>query len=131
MTLKFLWRTLLIAALSVALAKPLHAGQLQTDENDLVIGIVVVSAAIAALVVILVLRHHKPKDKTITGCVDSGAGGMTVTSEKDKRRYSLSGNTSGIKQGDRVALVGKASGPGNAPVFEVQKVARDFGACQH
>ena len=54
---------------------------------------------------------------------------MSVTNEKDKQNYALSGNTAGVKQGDRMTLQGKASGPGNALGFEVQKVSKDFGAC--
>ena len=42
------------------------------------------------------------KKRTITGCVTSGQNGMTVTDEKDKQVYALSGDTTGIKPGDRV-----------------------------
>ncbi len=131
MTQKFLWQGVLIAALSVALATPARANQLQTDADEIVAGIVVVAAGIAVVVTVLILHyHHKSKSGTITGCVDSGANGMSVTNEKDKRNYALSGNTVSIKQGDRVTLEGKPNGPSNGRVFEVQMVARDFGACQ-
>jgi hypothetical protein len=131
MTQKFLCRGVLIAALSVALAKPARANQLQTDATEIVAGIVVVSAAIAVGVTLLILHyHHKPKSGTITGCVDSGANGMSVTNENDKRNYALSGNTVGVKQGDRMTLQGKPKDNGKTLVFEVQKVTRDFGACQ-
>jgi hypothetical protein len=131
MTQKFLWQGVLIAALSVALATPARANQLQTNADEIVAGIVVVSAGIAVVATVLILHyHHKLKSGTITGCVDSGANGMSVTNEKDKRNYALSGNTVGIKQGDRMTLEGKANGPGNTLVFEVQKVTRDFGGCQ-
>lgn len=130
MTQKFLWQGVLIAALTSALATPARANQLQTNADEIVVGIVVVSAAIAVVVTVLVLHHHKPKNRAITGCVDSGANGMSVTNEKDKRNYALSGNTVGVKQGDRMTLEGKANGPGSTLAFEVQKVTRDFGACQ-
>jgi hypothetical protein len=129
-TQKFLWQGVLIAALTSALATPARANQLQTNADEIVVGIVVVSAAIAVVVTVLVLHHHKPKNRAITGCVDSGANGMSVTNEKDKRNYALSGNTVGVKQGDRMTLEGKANGPGSTLAFEVQKVTRDFGACQ-
>ena len=41
MTQKFLWQGVLIAALSVALATPARANQLQTDADEIVAGIVV------------------------------------------------------------------------------------------
>ena len=131
MTQKFLWRGLLIAALSVALATPARANQLQTNVDEVVAGIVIVSAGIAVLVTVLVLRHHhhEPKDKMITGCVESGASGISMTNEKDKQQYALAGNTADVKQGDRVTLVGTPSGPSNARIFGVQKVGRNFGAC--
>jgi ribose/xylose/arabinose/galactoside ABC-type transport system permease subunit len=131
MTQKFLWRGVLIAALSVALATPARANQLQTDATEIVIGIVVVTAVIAVGVTVLILHHHhKLKSGTITGCVDSGANGMSVANEKDKRNYALSGNTVGVKQGDRMTLEGKRKDNGKTLVFEVQKVTTDFGACQ-
>jgi len=131
MTQKFLWRGVLIAALSVALATPARADQLQTNVEEIVVGIVVVSAAIAVGVTLLILhQHHKPKSGTITGCVDSGANGMSVTNEKDNRNYALSGDTAGVKQGDRMTLEGKPKDKGKTLVFEVQKITRDFGACQ-
>jgi len=58
---------------------------------------------------------------------------MSVTDEKDKRIYALSGSTAGIKQGDRVTLQGKKGNPkdANAPLaWEVKKESKDFGACQ-
>ena len=130
MTQRFLWRGILIAALSVALATPARANQLQTDATEIVVGIVVVSAAIAVGVTVLILHHHKSKNRTITGCVDSGANGMSVTNEKDKRHYALSGNAVGVKQGDRMIWGGEPRDNGKTLVFEVQKVTRDFGACQ-
>jgi len=130
MTQKSLWPGVLIAALSVAFATPARANQLQTNSDEIVAGIVVVSAGIAVVATVLVLHHRKPKSRTITGCVDSGANGMSVTNEKDKWNYALSGNTVGVKQGDRMTLEGKANGTANTLVFEVQKVTRDFGACQ-
>ena len=128
---KLLGQGVLIAALSVALATPARANQLQTNSDEIVAGIVVVCAGIAVVATVLILHyHHKPKSRTITGCVNSVANGMIVTNEKDKQTYAMSGNTASIKQGDRVTLEGKPYGPSNRLVFEVQRVIRDFGACQ-
>jgi hypothetical protein len=58
---------------------------------------------------------------------------MTVTDEKDKQTYALSGNTSSIKPGDRMKLQGKkvkSKGADKTPVWETKAVAKDFGVCQ-
>jgi len=80
-----------------------------------------------------VVVHKSSSKKTITGCVSSGEGGMSLTDEKDKRIYALSGNTADIKPGDRVTLQGKKVKPkgANTPsALEVSKQTKDFGACQ-
>jgi hypothetical protein len=137
MTQKSLWRGVLIAVLSVTLAtqgladKPrLAAGSIGPSKGTAVailIGIGVAAVAVVVVVVVLV-KHHKPQK--ITGCVSSGANGMSLTDEKDKRSYALSGNTAGVKPGDRMTLEGKREHTGQPFVFEAHKVAKDFGACQ-
>jgi len=139
MTRKSIWRGVLIAVLSVALAAPIRAdkprligtnsGAFEPVSKGAVIGIVVAVAAVAVLAVVLIV-HHKSHKETITGCVASGANGMSVTDEKDKRSYALSGNTAGVKPGDRMTLEGKRKDAGNALVFRAKNVAGDFGACQ-
>jgi hypothetical protein len=57
---------------------------------------------------------------------------MTVTDEKDKEIYALSGDTTGVKVGDRMKLQGKkvkSKGPDKTLAWEAKKVAKDFGAC--
>jgi len=125
-----LWRGVLIVALSVVLITPARADKLQTAGEEIVIGIVAVSAA---LVVATVLIIHYSKKRTITGCVSSGETGMTVTDEKDKQIYALSGNTVGIKPGDRMKLQGKKvkpKSPDKTLAWETREVNRDFGLCQ-
>ena len=73
------------------------------------IGIVAVTAAIAVVVTIVVI--HYSKKRTITGCVDSGANGMTITDERDQRVYVLSGNTAGVTPGDRTKFQGQKVNP--------------------
>jgi hypothetical protein len=136
MTQKSIWRGVLIAVLSVALATPTWAdrprlavgsiGPSKKAVDEIVIGIVVVAVAVVVVVAVLV-THHPQK---ITGCVNSGANGMSVTDEKDKRSYALSGSTAGVKPGYRMTLEGKRKHSGQAVVFEAHRVARDFGACQ-
>jgi len=125
-----LWRGVLIVAISVVLITPARADKLQTAGEEIVIGIVAVSAA---LVVATVLIIHYSKKRTITGCVSSGETGMTVTDEKDKQIYALSGNTVGIKPGDRMKLQGKKvkpKSPDKTLAWETREVNRDFGLCQ-
>jgi len=130
MTSNHLWRGIAIVALSVVLVTPARADKLQTEGEEIVIGIVAVAAA---LVVATVLIIHYSKKRTITGCVSSGENAMTLTDEKDKQTYALSGNTAGIKPGDRMRLQGKKvkpKDPDKTPVWEIREVKRDFGLCQ-
>jgi hypothetical protein len=130
MTSNHLWRGIAIVALSVVLVTPARADKLQTEGEEIVIGIVAVAAA---LVVATVLIIHYSKKRTITGCVSSGENAMTLTDEKDKQTYALSGNTAGIKPGDRMRLQGKKvkpKGPDKTLVWEIREVKRDFGLCQ-
>jgi hypothetical protein len=130
-TQKFFWRGVLIVALCVGLATPTRADTFSDDARNIVIGIVAVSVALVVITVVVV--HESRKKRTVTGCVISGANGMSVTDEKDKRIYALSGNTSDIKPGDRVTLHGKKVNPkgANAPLaWDVSMETKDFGACR-
>jgi hypothetical protein len=66
------------------------------------------------VVVVAVLAIHYSKKRAITGCVVSGVNGMSVTDEKDKQVYKLSGTTTGTKPGDRMRLQGKKVKPKGA-----------------
>jgi hypothetical protein len=58
---------------------------------------------------------------------------MSMTDEKDKRIYALTGNTADIKTGDRFTLHGKKVNPkgASAPLaWQVNKETKDLGACQ-
>ena len=130
MSSRDLWRWVLIVALTAVLTTPARADKLQTEGEEIVIGIVAVSVA---LVVGTVLIIHYSKKRTITGCVSSGETGMTVADEKDKQIYALSGNIVGIKPGDRMRLQGKKVTPkipDQTLVWETREVNRDFGLCQ-
>jgi hypothetical protein len=121
----------LIIALGMALSTPARADSLKTTSEHIVIGIVAVAAAVAVVVTVVVI--HYSKKRAITGCVNSGAHGMTVTDEKDKQIYALSGNTTSIKPGDRMKLQGrkvKPKGPDKTLVWEAKEVTKDFGVCQ-
>jgi hypothetical protein len=143
MTLKPLWRGVLIALLSVSLTTqcvasqsrlsvrpdlvgPSSGGSIAKAGEEILIGLVV--AAVAVVVVVVLLVKHRPQ--RITGCVNTGANGMTVTDEKDKRSYALSGGTTGVKPGNRMTLEGKRKHAGESLAFEAHRVTQDFGVCQ-
>jgi hypothetical protein len=127
---KCLWRIVLIVVLSVALASPAKASGLPSGGE---IAGAIAGAAAAVVIVAVVVIHELSKKRTITGCVNSGVNGMSVTDEKDKRTYALSGNTAGIKPGDRITLQGKKAKPKGSDktlTWEAKNVTKDFGVCQ-
>ena len=123
------WRFALIFVLCLALAKEARADSLKTDGELIIVAVVAVAAAI---VVVTVLVVKQAKGRTITGCVNSGASGMLVTDEKDKRVYVLSGDTAGVKPGERMSLTGRKikADSGATLVWQTKKVSKDLGSCQ-
>jgi hypothetical protein len=80
-----------------------------------------------------VVIHESSKKRSITGCVTPAENGMSVTDEKDKRSYALSGDTADIKPGDRMTLQGKNIKPkdaGKPLIWETKTISKDFGVCQ-
>jgi hypothetical protein len=92
-----------------------------------------VFAAVAGVAVVsTILIIHYSKKRTITGCVNSGKNGLTVTDENNKRIYLLAGNTMGLTPGDRMKLHGrkeKSNGPDKTLVWNTEKVTKDYGVC--
>jgi hypothetical protein len=106
-------------------------GSFTDQTRNIVLAIVGVAAAV--VVVVAVVAIHYSKKRAIAGCVSSAGSGMNVTDEKDKQTYALSGNTTGIKPGDRMKLQGKkvkSKGADKTLVWEAKAVAKDFGVCQ-
>jgi hypothetical protein len=123
-------RAALVLVLCAALAAPARADLKSRVDNDIVAGVVVAAALVVVAAILIV---HYSKKRTVTGCVISGPNGMTLTDEKDRQIYALSGNTVGITPGDRMKLHGKkikSKGPDKTPLWEARDVARDFGVCQ-
>ena len=92
----------------------------------------IVGTAAGVIVVTGVVVYEVTKKRTITGCVISASDGITLTDEKDKYLYALSGNTTAIKVGDRIKLKGKKvkpKGDNKSRVWKAQEVTKDFGAC--
>jgi hypothetical protein len=121
-------RVVLIAVLGMALAAPARSETFDTLGKQITVGIVLVSAAVAVGIVLIVL-HEKHKTRAMTGCITSGAAGMSITDDRDKRIYVLSGDPVGVKPGERMTLEGKRRG-GKMPVFEARSVIKDVGVCQ-
>ena len=133
-TSKYLWCGVLIVALGVTLSTTAEAqtGGGKIVSNGTIAG-VIVGVLAAVVIVAYVVIHESSKKRSITGCVIPGASGMSVTDEKDKRSYALSGNTGDIKPGDRVTVQGKKIKPkdaGKPVVWETKTISKDFGSCQ-
>ena len=134
MTSKYLRSGVLIVALSVTLSTIAEAqtSQKKIVSNGTIAGVLVGAIAVVVIVAYVVV-HESTKKRTITGCVTPEANGMSVTDEKDKRSYVLSGNTADIKAGDRLTLRGKkikSTDTGRPVVWETKTVSKDFGLCR-
>jgi hypothetical protein len=133
MTSKYL-SVILIIALGAVFASPSKAQQFGSGTIGVNHGqaVALIAGAAAVVTVIAVVTIYEvTKKRAVTGCVNTSQNGMTVTDEKDKRTYALSGNTADIKPGDRMTLQGKRIKPtGNNPLtWETKKIAKDLGAC--
>lgn len=127
-------RGILLITLSLALCTPGEA-QSPSDKigasNGTIAG--VIAGVAAGLVVVAIVAVHYSKKRSITGCVVAAGNGMTITDEKDKQVYALSGDFAGIKPGDRMKVKGKKAkhmGSGTASVWEATGVGKDLGVCQ-
>jgi hypothetical protein len=121
----------LVIALSLALTTPLAAQSEKIGYSGPVVGPIVGAAAGVAILIIVAV--HYSKKRSITGCVASTGSGMTITDEKDKQIYALSGNTTAVKPGDRMKVKGKKAkhtGSDPALVWKSTEVSKDLGVCQ-
>jgi hypothetical protein len=127
---KQLGRIALIAILSLALASNASADGLNANSQHLLEGAV---AAVAVIVVVSILViHHYASSHTVTGCVGSPEnGGLSLTSEKDHHIYLLSGDTTGVKSGERMTLhLKRIKVKGSSsPSWEMKTIGKDFGVC--
>lgn len=94
--------------------------------------IIGVGAVITVGTVVLVKVHNS--HHTIRGCVTAGPDGIQVRNKGDKKVYTITGATAGVKVGDVVKVHGnkerhhKDSNGGEE--FVVQKINRDYGPCE-
>jgi hypothetical protein len=106
------------------------SGQIDGALAGIIAGVVV---AVIVVIVLIHRSHRTDKSRMITGCVSSAGNGMRLTDEGDKRIYALSGNTTGLKPGERMTLHGKKinSDDANKPLgWKTDTIVKDFGACQ-
>ena len=98
-----------------------------------VVGVIVGVAAAVTVVTILVIHHERSSHeaRTISGCVNSTPAGMSMTDDKDKRTYTLSGDTASIKPGERYTLQGKKINPssGKPLIWDITS-GKTLGVCQ-
>jgi hypothetical protein len=123
---------ILILALGLILGTPAEAqsGPKIVSTGTIVGAIVGIAVGITVIAVVAI---HYSKKRTITGCVNSQGSSMTVTDEKDKQVYALSGDTVGVTPGDRMRLEGKkinSKDPPNTFIWNVSKVKETFGVCR-
>ena len=104
-----------------------RADELGRDVALVVVGIVIVTAAVTTAVV-LSIRHHP----SINGCARQGANGLEFTSEESvPQLYLLTGDTLGVKAGERMRLQGKKNGKDaiGSRHFFIEKIKKDYGVC--
>lgn len=134
MTWRAVLRTFTATVLCLVLA--LHAfpqtggfGNIGPSKGE-VVGIIA-GVAVGIGVAGYLIYRGTHKHASIQGCVTSVENGLRLRNEKDKKTYTLAGDSGNLKSGQRVALSGKKTrdSTGNL-IFQVQKPPKDFGACQ-
>lgn len=121
----------LIITLGLALTTPVAAQVGKIGYSGPIVGPIV--GAVAAVAILIIVAVHYSKKRSITGCVAAVGDGMTITDEKGRQIYALSGDSTGAKPGDRMKLKGKKAkrtGSDTAPVWKVTDVSKDLGVCQ-
>ncbi|HEY4763887.1 MAG TPA: hypothetical protein VIH75_09450 [Candidatus Sulfotelmatobacter sp.] len=129
MTQKCFCCGVVIVALTIGLVVPARA--VDAEGGLIIVAATMAAAAIAVIVVASV--PHRSKKIVITGCVLSGEKGMTITDQEDSKVYLLSGETTGIRPGDRMKLRGRrvrSTASDKTGLWEAKEVLKDFGVCQ-
>jgi hypothetical protein len=95
-----------------------------------VIGIIAGAAAVVGVTGYLIYRGSH-MHASIQGCVTTDQNGLSLQNEKDKKTYALAGDSAALTAGQKVALSGKKMKDSTGKLtFQVQKLTRDYGACQ-
>jgi hypothetical protein len=128
-----MWQRSLVSLVPMLflLTAPAAEGQTSSGKivsNGEIAGAIAGVAGAGAAIAIIVVHEHNVH--TLKGCVSSDAGGLRMENAGDKRTHALTGDTAGIKSGERVKLSGKKmKGDKDHPQFEVSELAKDCGAC--
>ena len=122
-------RRIIAAAASVTLLCP---GMTSCTRTQVALSITAIAAVVVGTTVGVTLAvqhsHH-----TLQGCIVSGAGGLELRLP-DAKVYTLEGELAEIKEGNRLKVHGSKikrvkGDSGNAQVFVVEKVNKDYGPC--
>jgi hypothetical protein len=91
-------------------------------------GAIIGAAAAAGVgVTYLALRSRS----SVIGCLVNSNDGIKILSEKENKTYTLAGNSSDLKAGERVALRGKKQKDDSGNLtLQVEKVTREYGYCR-
>lgn len=113
------------------LAALLCSGATSCTRTQIALSVAAIAAVAAGTTVAItytVQNHHH----TLQGCLFSGPGGLQLRTS-DSTIYTLEGNESTIKVGDRVKLHGskvkRPKGSTDNQVFVVEKLSKDYGSC--
>ena len=132
MTLRSALRSFIPMSLCLLLALPAFpqtGGRIGPSKGE-VIGIIAGIAAVIVVVGVVVYRGTH-KQASITGCVNSGQNGLNLTNVKDKKTYTLVGNSADLKPGQQVTINGKKQKDSTGKLsFQVQQLAKDYGVCR-
>ena len=91
---------------------------------------IIVGMAVVVVGVGFLVYHETHKRSSITGCVVSGADGLTLQNEKDKKVYALPPGAVELKAGERVTIKGKKRKDSGGKVsLQVETLTKDFGSC--
>lgn len=131
MKMSYLLRGSVVVVLCLVLAIPgfPQSGYGPNISNGEIAGVLVAAGAVIGVVIYVAYRQTH-KHPSVTGCVGSGGGGLTLTNAKDKKVYALSGNLSAVKEGQQVKVKGKKSKDATGTLlFQVEQVTKDLGVC--
>jgi hypothetical protein len=129
--LLFVLRTVVAVALCLLLAIPSFPqgyGNIGPSKGQ---AIAIIAGAAAVVTGGGILIYYGTRKASIAGCVTSDQNGLSLTNEKDKKRYVLSGGSVALQPGQQVVLKGKKKkDSGGKLTFQVQKLAKNYGECK-
>jgi hypothetical protein len=124
--LPYVLRTVVAVGLCLLLAIPSTP---QGPSKGQAIAIIAGAAAVVTGVGILI--YYGTRKASIAGCVTSDQNVLSLTNEKDKKKYVLSGGFVALQPGQQVVLKGKKKkDSGGKLTFQVQKLVKSYGGCK-